>query len=275
MQPGIYDIPASEYHAGPCPGPELSNSVISTLLTRCPKHAWMEHPKLNPEFKRDEDHAFDLGTAAHNMLLEGANSIVVVDASDWRTKAAKEERDAAHSEGKTALLRRHYDNVLEMVQAARAFVDDTQYAGMFDVGEAEQTVIWQEGNVWCKARPDLLIPGVCLDYKTTSAKNPHDFMRSSMMAFGYDTQDAWYRRGLKALGKPWEFLFLVQEDTAPYLCYFVKTTESMRELADAKIKRALHLWSACLESDSWPGYGSTIYQASAPLWALTEELGNE
>ena len=95
MTPGIYTMTAQDYHAGPCPAPELSNSLIKVLLGQSPLHAWTKHPKLNPGFRQYESDKFDRGTAAHSMLLEGEDNIVIVDAEDWRTKAAKEAREAA------------------------------------------------------------------------------------------------------------------------------------------------------------------------------------
>lgn len=275
MTPGLHTMTADAYHAGPCPGPELSNSLIKTLLTRSPLHAKLSHPKLNPAFVRYESDKFDLGTAAHSILLEGGEAVVVVDAEDWRTKAAKEAREAAHQEGKAALLRRHFDQAKEMASLARDFIGRTGLKGIFEHGMAEGTVVWQEGSIWCKARPDLLAPGICLDYKTTSATSPADFMRSSMIQFGYHIQESWYRRGLKAIGLPVEFVFLVQEDTAPYSCYLVDASESMRELAERQIARALDVWSECLANDNWPAYGTGVYTARAPAWAMTEELSRE
>jgi hypothetical protein len=277
MQPGIHTMTAQEYHAGPCPTPELSNSLIKTLLSKSPLHAWGQHPKLNPGYKPYESDRFDLGTAAHSILLEGEDNIVIVDAEDWRTKAAKEAREAARLGGRTALLTRHYTQAKEMAVLAKEFVAHTHLAGIFDAGMPEATVLWQEGSggPWCKARTDLLAPGIILDYKTTSASSPADFMRSSMVAFGYDVQDSWYRRGLKAVGQECEFLFLVQEDTAPFSCYLVQSTQSMREMAKHKVERAITIWDNCLFNNNWPAYGTEPYMAQAPAWAMTEEMSRE
>jgi hypothetical protein len=279
MTPGIYQMSAADYHAGPCPSPELSNSIIKVLLGKSPLHAWCAHPKLNPGYKPYEADKFDLGTAAHSLLLEGDDNIVIVDAEDWRTKAAKEARESARQAGRTALLTRHYMAAKEMAVLAREYIAKTQLAGIFEAGKPEQTVVWTSGDlpgIWCKARMDYLAPGVILDYKTTSAANPRDFMRSSMTAFGYDVQDCFYRQGLaSATGERAEFLFLVQEDTAPFACYLVQAGESMREMASHKVNRAVTYWQTCLRSDNWPAYGTIPLHAAAPGWAVTEEFSHE
>jgi len=53
--------------------PSLSRSVAHILLTQTPYHAWLAHPRLNPDYMPDEDSKFDIGTATHAMLLEGVD----------------------------------------------------------------------------------------------------------------------------------------------------------------------------------------------------------
>jgi hypothetical protein len=101
-------------------------------------------------------------------------------------------------------------------------------------------------------------------------------MRASMAAFGYDVQDAFYRRGLAAVtGQRTEFFFLVQEDTAPFACYLVQAGESMREVAQHKVNRAIKLWSHCLAANEFPAYGTLPIHAAAPAWMATEEFSHE
>src|SRR5262245_50563917 len=76
--PGIYDIPLAEYLADPCPAPSLSASIAHILLSQSPRHAWEAHPRLNPHYEPEEAEAFDLGTAAHAYLLEGAEVFVTL-----------------------------------------------------------------------------------------------------------------------------------------------------------------------------------------------------
>ena len=275
LQPGIYTIPAEQYHADPAPLPSLSNSLIKTLLNKTPRHAWMDHPRLNPQFQRREDESkFDLGTAAHAMLLEGVNKAKRIDAEDWRTKAAKEARDMARADGLLPMLPDQYAAAMAMHEAARDYIDSTALRGILQAGKPEQTLIWRERHAWCRARLDWLSEDreIILDYKTTAVDGPGDFMRRNIIAHGYDTQAVFYPRGMQALGhrRP-RFLFLVQETAAPFLCYLVEPAESMVELATGKVTRALALWGECVGSNRWPGYSTNVHQAEAPVWALKEE----
>src|ERR1700677_1036911 len=96
LEQGIFNLSAEAYHADPCPTASLSSSIAGILLDQSPSHAWLAHPRLNPNYVRESaDSRFDLGSAAHMMLLEQREDrIVRVSADDWRTKAAKEARAA-------------------------------------------------------------------------------------------------------------------------------------------------------------------------------------
>ena len=137
-EPGVYDIPAEIYHADPCPEPSLSSSVATALIDRSPRHAWQAHPRLNPVHEPDNRQDFDLGKAAHALLLEGRDVAEIVDAADYRTKAAREARDAAYAAGKTPLLAHQWQDVEAMIKAAIAqLAAHTDSDGIFEIGRAE------------------------------------------------------------------------------------------------------------------------------------------
>ena len=191
-EPGIYDIPADDYHADPTPEPSLSSSIAKVLIARTPRHARLQHPRLNPNFERSHNKKYDIGIAAHAMLLEGEDVFVEVDARDFKSDAAKEARDAAYAAGKTPLLPHQIETVGAMNKAAHAQLDRHEEArGIFDHGKAEQTIIWQEAGIWCKARPDLIVSGGALwDYKTTTDANP-DVWQRQCFNLGADIQASW------------------------------------------------------------------------------------
>jgi hypothetical protein len=272
--PGIVDGMAPEdYYGDPCPVPALSNSLIKPLLSQSPYHAWLQHPRLNPRFAREEDSKYDLGTASHAMLLQGLNRCEPIDADDWRTKDARTLRDLAWAEGKVPLLRKTYDAAKVMKQRATEFLEHTEFAGILQRGKPEQSMFWQDyRGIWMKARMDFLTDrrDVILDYKST-AMDPRRWKRA-MTDSGYDTQSVLYPRGLSVLGHHGtRFVFLVQETCEPYGCWLVEPTESMRELANMKITRAVRLWAECLETNRWPSYPYTVQPAEAPGYALIEE----
>lgn len=281
---GIHAIPAWQYHADPAPRPSLSNSLLTTLLQSTPRHAWLNHPRLNPVFDpaRNSSAAFDLGEAAHSLLLEGIDKAHPIDAPDWRKKEAREQRDKARAAGLVPLLADQYANAAAMVRAAKEFISYTGFNGIFERAKPEQTLVWQDvGGIWCRARLDLLDlqephsgRPLILDYKSTGRGGPGEWMRRNLAAHGYDTQGVWYPRGLSMLGHPGaRFVFLVQETFEPFMCYLVELSEGRVELATNKISRGLMLWRDCLGSDAWPGYSPMVYQAHPAAWEIKEEEG--
>ena len=123
VEQGIHTMPAIDYHADPAPQPSLSNSLLTTMLQGTPRHAWLAHPRLNPLFNPVKSSStFELGDAAHALLLEGVDKAYVIDAPDWRKKEHREQRDRARAAGKVPMLPQQHDNALAMVAAAREFI---------------------------------------------------------------------------------------------------------------------------------------------------------
>ena len=269
MKAGIYDMTAAEYHADPCPAPSLSASVAHRLLTQSPAHAYHCHPKLG-QGKQDDAEHFDLGTAAHAYLLEGETGFALIDAKDWRTKAAQEQREAARAEGKTPLLLRQWDDVRAMAGAARVQLGALPRPVPLLDGRAEETLIWQERGIWCRARLDWLRGDLAWieDYKTTSGTaHPEAWARGALFENGYDLQAAWYVRGAKAvLGAEPDFRFVVQENYPPYALSVIGLAPDVWTLATKKALAAIELWAQCLETGSWPAYPTQTCYAELPAW---------
>jgi PDDEXK-like domain of unknown function (DUF3799) len=273
---GIYEISAAEYHSDPCPQPSLSSSVAKILLEQSALHAFHAHSRLSPAFERDESSAFDLGSAAHMLLLERrSDGIVIVQADDWRTKVAKESRDLARAEGKFPILAHQYDRADRMVRAAYEFIDTTELAGIFQLGLPERTIVWQEGSIWCRCRPDLMMhvwngdtPSIVLDYKTTENAEPEAFIRQ-IGRMGYDVQAEFYLRGTKAVtGVEPVFIFLAQETSTPHACSLISLSNSYRAIAQEKVSRAIRRWTDCMSTGIWPSYGTQLCYAEPKPWEL-------
>lgn len=277
MKAGIHDLSAAAYHADPCPEPSLSSSVVKVLLDQSPLHARCCHPRLNPDYEHENRKDFDLGTAAHAMVLEDFDDFVFIEAPNYKTKAAQEQRDAAYAAGKTPLLPKQREAVTQMTVAATA----TALDGLLDnlTGDAEQTLIWQEHNgVWCRARPDWLRNDQRLiaDYKTTTDASPDRWIRSQLFGLGYDIQAAFYLRGLRALlGYDAAWRWVVQETKPPYAVSVVAPLPPVIELAEKKVERAIALWGECLRADRWPAYSRHVAWADLPTWRETQWLERE
>jgi PDDEXK-like domain of unknown function (DUF3799) len=273
MTPGLYNLTAENYHADPAPTASLSSSIAKILLDKSPMHAWMAHPRLNPNFEREEDSRFDLGSAAHMMLLERrTDRIVRVQADDWRTKAAKEARDTARANGQFAILERQFADVMAMCAAAQNYLLTTELGDILATGDPEQTIVWRDGEIWCRARPDLMMPDrrICVDYKSTASAAP-EFVTRQLGRMGYDLQAEFYRRGIEAItGVNPEFVFLFQEIEKPYACSLVGLSNTFRAVGQAKVQHAINLWTECVMKNSWDGYTNRVIYAEPSPWEMAE-----
>jgi hypothetical protein len=276
-------LPMDQYVGDPAPDhfegvrASLNASIAKTLLAESPLHAWTSHPRLNPHHETSDPTKFDIGRVAHKMVIEGnEDGIVVVDANDWRTKAAKEEREAAIDAGKIPVLEDQYIEVKQMVLAARQFIAATdELRALMHEGVAEQVWMWEESpGIVCRCRPDWWSPKnrTVVDYKTTAASaHPARWSQSTMQQIGADIQGAMYRRALRAKGVHLGAqIFLVQETTAPYACSAIALTETAFSIAEDKLQTALDLWTKCLGANQWPGYPQRIAWADPPAWAAAQ-----
>lgn len=269
--PGVYDMPADTYHADPIPRPgrSLSSSGARRLMATCPARYIYEadHPK--PSTK-----AMELGTAAHKEILGVGPELHRMGFDDYRSGAAKAERDEAYERGAVPLKPAEYDQVQEMAAALRE--NELATALLGGTGRAEQALFWRDGptRVWRRALLDWLSPKgpdgriYLADYKTAESAHP-DAISKSLVNFGYHQQGAWYVDAVRALGLADDvpFLLVVQEKTAPYLVSVVQLTEVAMEAGRHENRKALQLFARCMKSGVWPPYVEGVAQVGLPGWA--------
>lgn len=278
MNAGIYSISSAAYHADEigCDAPSLSASIATILLRDSPKHAHAAHPLLGGGVK-EESETFDLGTAAHAYILERReDTFVIVNADDWRTKAAQEMRRDARTQGKTPILARQLADVQTMATAVRA-----QLAAFTDPpppltnGKPEQVLVWYEPDraVWCRSRLDWLHD----DYSTvddlkTDGRSAHpDVFTRSLYGRGGDLQAAFYIRGVKALtGIEPDFRYIVAENSYPFAVSVCALGPEALAHADDQVEQAIQLWGRCLKADHWPGYPTRTCYLEPPAWTLAQ-----
>ena len=274
--PGVYDISEAEYHADPCPEPSLSASILKVLVSKTPMHAAAKHPRLTLDREADDRERFDIGKAAHSLMLGDPKDFVIVDADDWRTKDAKAERDEAYAEGKIPLLAKHWERLDQMHDAGMVQLQNHEEASdAFAGGLPERTLIWQEGPVWCRARLDWLPDaGVFYDdYKSTEDASPQAFGRV-MDSLEYGIQAVFYARGIRALGlcdKP-IFRFIAQEIAPPFALSVHQLMPEALEIAEQKVAFGIKLWGECLAAGVWPGYSRQTYHQSPSAWKVNQWL---
>jgi hypothetical protein len=268
---GILTVPADEYHAGDEGQPRLSASIVHILCTASPLHAYTAHPRLNPHYQRVEEDKFDVGKAAHSVILEGDDNIFVVHEDTWQKNVAKEAREYARSIGKVPLLAKKRDEVMRMVDAVREqLAEHEAEPPLFSDGKPEQSLLWEEGGVLCKARLDWLRDDYAAidDLKTTGrSADPGTYSRA-LFGVGGDVQAAFYLRGLAAVTTETraQFRWVVVETSPPYALSVITPAPDVLAVGDSKVAWALAKWRECLEADSWPAYPNRVATADLPPW---------
>lgn len=268
-EPGLYNLTAAEYHADPVPGGSLSSSGARTILD-CPALFRYEQDHPAPPKK-----TFDLGHAAHRLVLGDGPELVRIDADEWRTAAVKAEVAEARARGAVPLKPAEWEQVHAM---AAALLHHPVAARLFEpgTGTAESAGFWRDDRtsvmrrVLWDWRPNprpgrMVIP----DYKTCRSARPSDLERA-MDEYGYHQQADWYRAGAQALGLAGpdaEFLFVCQEKTPPYLVTVFQPDAIAMHIGAARNLRALETYAECTASGRWPGYTNEIAYLPLPPWA--------
>ncbi|TGZ14685.1 hypothetical protein DV517_61680 [Streptomyces sp. S816] len=264
------DLTSEQYHADRT---SISSSGLRAILAPgCPAqfHYDREHPAAP---KRE----FDLGHAAHKLVLGEGPEFRIIDFPDYRKTAAQNERDEAYALDMVPLLTKEHDQVQAMAEAIRQH----PVAGpLFDPvsGVAELSIFWTDPRtgVRCRCRPDWLPHRqengrlVVVDYKTAKAVDP-DAISKAVYERGYHAQAALYLDGVKAAGlhggqEP-AFVFAFQAKTPPYLVHLVELDFPALALGAARNERALRIYAECERTGVWPGFNDRITYLPLPPWA--------
>lgn len=286
-KPGFYPgLSMDAYLADPCPEPSLSSGIARTLIDRTPLHAWTAHPRLNPSYERETKEVFDIGTAFHDLLLKGESYAVRVDANDWRTKAAKEERDEIRAAGKIPLLPEQYDRTFAMHAAFLAQItgnNDFDFREGLAKGKTEVTGVWLEEKGlraprWCRMRLDLVAPGSGdkdwgFDIKTTANASPATWGSRTIWQTGATFQGAFYPRGYKAIRhRGLEWRNLVIETGPPHALAIFAPAPDVIEYEEERVEKAIRRWDECMAEDRWPAYPALTTYVELPAFLAYRRL---
>jgi len=270
-----YAISNEAYQADPVAGGSITSTATRGILPPgCPAK-WHHHHTAGSAPKAH----FDLGTAAHKAVLGVGDDITIIDAADWRTKAAKTARDDARAAGKVPILQAAWDQIQAMADAVKAHPLAHRLLAPGS-GQPEVTAVWTctTTGARCRARFDWLPnqhPGRLLvpDYKTADRADP-DAVARSVTNFGYHVQAAHYLDGLRTLGyaDPAVFLFIVQEKDPPYIVEVYELEGEALGIGLERCVQARQLWLECRRDDRWPSYlDGAVAPVTLTQWARRQE----
>lgn len=277
--PGLFfDMDCDDYFADPCPEPSLSNSGIGILLNQSPRHFAAQHPRLNGGVdSKKASAAMHRGSVVHRLALGAGRDYVVIDAADYRKNEAKAQRADAEANGLVPILAHAFEEAQEQAKVIRQHLDDVLLGEPF---LAEVVLAWQietpHGLIWCRGMIDAWCPTLlkAVDLKSTVDASLSTLTRR-MSNGGYDTQDAWYSRGLgHVIGRPGEvsFVTLFCENDPPFASQAITINEAWRSSSWDLCEEAAEIFARCLKADQWPGYPRSVVSIDPPDWLITQRM---
>jgi hypothetical protein len=262
------DLTADEYHADKT---SISSTGLRELLDPgCP--AQFKYDRDNPKPAKKE---FDLGHAAHALILGDGPKLEVVEGARWDTNAAKAKVKALRAKGIVPLKEHEMEQVQAMADAIRRH---PQAGPLFAPGNgvAERSIFWthRETGVRVRVRPDWLIVRpeftAIVDLKTTTDASPAAVSKA-IANYSYHQQGALYVDGVYAAYDPQDvrFFFVAQSKRAPYLVTVRELKDQDQDIGRARNERALRIYADCTANDEWPdwtGPVTEIPQIGMPTW---------
>jgi hypothetical protein len=250
----------------------LSPSIAHVLLTRSPWHAFQRH-RLGGGMESEPTDATRRGHLIERLLLGSDEDIIVVNAKDWRTNAAKEIREGAEAAGKVAVLADKFEAATSQVAAIRGRIGDATLLA----GSRQLTVEWESDGVACKGKLDIWNSAHLLitDLKTCDDASD-DAVSRSIVNYGADIQHAAYIEGVEASGisEPGRTRFHFVHVEPDFGVAVVRSLSgTLAELGARKWARAKRIWRRCIDTGVWPSYESRPIEAKP--WQLDEEMRQE
>jgi hypothetical protein len=248
----------TEYHATAA----ISSSAVKTVASKSIAH-WKGQV-------RTESTAFDVGTAFHDMVLEGGIN-TLRGPEDRRGGKWKEARAEAEADGKLLMTESDYDLAQEMatqIMRQPRIAEIINHAGA--VREESIFVKCPETGLELKCRPDLYIEsaGIVLDLKSTVDASPSARgFQSHVWNYAYDLQAAFYSYVLQIEGiKVKHFYFACTEKQPPFAsCLFEVSDEVLNHAHHRMINVLIRIKEAeshkCFDT-GWP----SVNKIYLPEW---------
>lgn len=264
-EPGFYECTMAEYLGDPAPAPSFSASIGKLLLQMSPLHAWLAHPRLG-NVEAESNAKTDFGSVVHELVLGAGSQYRILDVDNFLTKVAKAERDAAIADGCIPIKRADLERATAAAKKIRSQLPD-----IFRDGVAEQTMIWRDGDIWCRARPDWLIrtANMVFDLKVTGVSlSPLERkVERHIFEQWYDFAIAHYMDGYRRLvGEELEYRLLFIEDHPPFSIRPFRLTGQGIEMGQRKLEAARSRWRSCMKNGKWPGIVLELGLADPEPW---------
>lgn len=265
--------------------PRLRQSIAKDLVTKSPEHV---RQLLEGEMTRKASKAMQRGSLVDQLVFGGA-AYQVVDATyksgprkgqqcaDWLATEAVKQKHEILARGQLPVLQSELDKAQTIAGRVKSILLEANFAP--ERCRSQHTLQWVSAlGVECEGTPDFYhvlssrdagrgpdelgnTPPVrvdTFDLKVVESCNP-DYLDKHVADMGWDIQGAAYQEAVHAnwstvqqRGMHW-ILAIEAESLVAVLC---PLSEAYLEFGKMRWERAQHVWRACIESNTWPGYKS-------------------
>jgi exodeoxyribonuclease VIII len=244
-------------------------AVNQTLLKEFMRSPYHFKLMWNGILKREPTPALGFGHVVHMAVFEpmrfDSSYAPLDEATDLRTKAGKEARQAIIDSGKSPIKPQEYEAALRIRDEA---FKHPMLMSMLGDGTTETEWYNQVNDVACKGRTDWHHPSVgILDLKTCEDASPHEFAKD-VWQYKYYIQAGMYTL-LTGLDR---FYFVAAEKKPPYLVVVYQLNEEYLIYGQSKVRDLLTRIKKCFEHNDWPRYeywqdNQNILTLNPPAWA--------
>ncbi len=286
--PGWYEgLSLAEYLAIPA----MSASGI-VAANRSPAHFKEERDNPRPATPDMKE-----GSALHCALLEAhlfARQYLVLGPCEAELKSGARKGEECGSSGKVlrdgrsfcgkhdpadgepmeveTITEEQHARIVGMRDAILAHSDARRF--FIGEGRSEVTGIWRDAKtgLLCKLRLDRDIGRAAIhaDVKTCRSAHASAFRRHAVQ-MGYPLKCAWYRRGMKELGRPAiGSVLIAAEKKRPHGVQLFLVSEANIGALQGVIDRNLLRIAECERTGVWPGYDSGMRELEMKPWEIEE-----
>ena len=243
-------------------------------IARSPAHYryLREHPSESSE-------AMTVGSAIDCLVFEPDlfdERFVVDDTGLSRNSKAWKEWVAETAAGRSILRASQHDKVRGMRDALAShptvsalLADGTPQPSMYWIDAEPRSHEREPTFRLCRGRLDWLCDGhsVAVDLKKARDARYGKFV-NAVRDYRYHVQDAFYRAGLRACGRPVEhFVFIAVEEEPPHGINVFELDPNWQRQGRMLWERDLETYSECMKSQEWPGYPIEPRTLDMPPWA--------
>lgn len=283
-EPGTWaGVPIETYHRDTnlFDGFSISSSGLRTLLDR-PSAYWWTSPYNPSPAEQESKSSLEFGKAAHMLLLgeQGfAERYVLrpqeIDDKPWqanRTVCRQWMTDQAKA-GRLVITDTDLDHIKNIAAALSS--KEAIRLGILN-GRIERSLFWRDGDIWLKARPDVIPAGSgdFVDLKTAASVD-NESLERAVYNQGYFIQAGmmrWIVREVLGADAFTSFTFVFVEKAPPYDVRVLQLKDTDIERGEALARKGVARLRECIKRGEWPGYDGFdqhISYVEIPAWAKT------